>query len=125
MKGQRLYVRPMDAGDAAAVNAFLARYGNSASPTPSCGLVGKLVGDLVAVLTMEVTETAIRIEDLIVAEELRGKRVGRVMMNELHALAAKLDRKRIEAGHGPADGFLRRVGFEEEGTTWVRRVGGR
>ncbi len=124
MKGQRLFVRPIDAGDTAAVGDFLARYGIAAA-TPSCGLVGKLVGDLVAVLTMEVTETAIRVEELIVAEELRGKRVGRVMMNELHALAAKMDRKRIEADRGAADGFLRRVGFEEEGTKWVRRVSGR
>ncbi len=124
MKGQRLFVRPIDAGDTAAVGDFLARHGIAAA-TPSCGLVGKLVGDLVAVLTMEVTETSIRVEELIVAEELRGKRVGRVMMNELHALAAKMDRKRIEADRGAADGFLRRVGFEEEGTKWVRRVSGR
>ena len=122
MKGQRLFVRPIDAEDAVAVADFLARHGIAAPTTPSCGLVGKLVGDLVAVLTMEVTETAIRVEDLIVAEELRGKRVGRVMMNELDALAAKMDRNRIEAGRGGADGFLRRVGFEEEGTKWVRRV---
>lgn len=121
MKGQRLFVRPIDDGDTAAVGDFLARHGIAAR-TASCGLVGKLVGDLVAVLTMEVTETAIRVEELIVAEELRGKRVGRVMMNELHALAAKMDRKRIEADRGAADGFLRRVGFEEEGTKWVRRV---
>jgi GNAT superfamily N-acetyltransferase len=124
MKGQRLFVRPIDAGDAAAVSDFLARHGIVAPSTPSCGLVGKLVGDLVAVLTMEVTETAIRIEELVVAEELRGKRVGRVMMNELQALAAKMDRKRIEADRGTADGFLRRVGFEEEGAKWVKRVGG-
>jgi hypothetical protein len=37
-----------------------------------------------------VTETAIRLEDLIVAEDLRGKRVGRVMMNELQVLAANV-----------------------------------
>ncbi len=112
----------MDAGDAAAVGDFLIRHG-AAPPSPaSCGLVGKLVGDLVAVLTMEVTETAIRLEELVVAKELRGKRVGRVMMNELHALAAKMDRKRIEASSGAADEFLRRVGFEEEGNQWVRRV---
>jgi GNAT superfamily N-acetyltransferase len=122
MKGQRLFVRPIDAGDAAAVGDFLIRHGVAASSPAPCGLVGKLVGDLVAVLTMEVTETAIRVEELIVAKELRGKRVGRVMMNELHALAAKMDRNRIEAGRGAADGFLRRVGFEKEGNQWVRRV---
>ena len=123
MKGQKLFVRPIEASDAGEIRALAARHGGS--PDVHSGLVGKLVGDLVAVLTMEVTETAIRVEELIVAEELRGKRVGRVMMNELHALAAKMDRKRIEADRGAADGFLRRVGFEEEGTKWVRRVSGR
>lgn len=122
MKGQRLFVRPIDAGDAAAVDAFLSH--NSASgATPTCGLVGKLVGELVAVLSMEVTETAVRLDDLVVAKELRRKRIGRVMMNELHALAAKLDRTRIEAPRGRGDEFLQRVGFREEGGLWVRPIG--
>lgn len=122
MKGQRLFVRPLDAGDAAAVAAFLSNHEASAA-VPSCGLVGKLVGELVAVLAMEVTETAIRLDDLIVAKELRRKRIGRVMMNELDALAAKMDRVRIEAPRGRGDEFLQRVGFREEGTKWVRVVG--
>lgn len=122
MKGQRLFVRPIDADDAAAIAAFLSH--NSASgATPACGLVGKLVGELVAVLSMEVTETAVRLDDLVVAKELRRKRIGRVMMNELHALAAKLDRTRIEAPRGRGDEFLQRVGFREEGGLWVRVVG--
>lgn len=122
MKGQRLFVRPIDAGDAAAVGAFLSLHGASAT-LPACGLVGKLVGDLVAVLSMEVTETAIRLDDLIVARELRRKRIGRAMMIELDALAAKMDRARIEAPRGRGDEFLQRVGFREEGTKWVRVVG--
>jgi GNAT superfamily N-acetyltransferase len=122
MKGQRLFVRPIDAGDSAAVDAFLTSQGASAT-APACGLVGKLVGELVAVLWMEVTETAIRIEDLIVAKELRRKRIGRVMMNELDALAVKLDRPRIEAPRGHGDEFLQHVGFAEEEGRWVRAVG--
>jgi GNAT superfamily N-acetyltransferase len=123
MRGQRLFVRPIDAADAPSVDAFLARHG-AAGTAPAWGLVGKLVGELVAVLSLEVTETAIRLNDLVVAEELRRKRVGRVMMNELGVLAAKMGRPRIEAERGRADEFLRRVGFAEEGSKMVRRVGG-
>jgi GNAT superfamily N-acetyltransferase len=122
MKGQRLFVRPIDSGDTAAVTAFLSQYGASAH-SPGCGLVGKLVGELVAVLTMEVTDNAIRVDDLVVAPELRRKRIGRVMMNEVHALAAKMDRTRVEAPRGRGDEFLQRVGFREEGTKWVKVVG--
>jgi len=121
MKGQRLFVRPIDSGDAVAVTAFLSQYGAS-GPPPACGLVGKLVGELVAVLTMEVTDNAIRIDDLVVASELRRKRIGRVMMNEVQALAVKMDRTRIEAPRGRGDEFLQRVGFREEGTKWVKVV---
>ena len=121
MKGQRLFVRPIDSGDTAAVTAFLLQYG-AFSHSPACGLVGKLVGELVAVLTMEVTDNAIRVDDLVVAPELRRKRIGRVMMNEVHALAAKLERTRIEAPRGRGDEFLQRVGFREEGTKWVKVV---
>lgn len=122
MKGQRLFVRPIDRGDTAALTAFLSQYGDSRQ-LPACGLVGKLVGELVAVLTMDVTDTAIRIDDLVVAPELRRKRIGRVMMNEVQALAVKLDRTRIEAPRGRGDAFLQRVGFREEGTQWVKVVG--
>ena len=122
MKGQRLFVRPIDSGDTAALTAFLSQYGDS-TDLPACGLVGKLVGELVAVLTMDVTDTAIRVDDLVVAPELRRKRIGRVMMNEVQALAVKMDRIRVEAPRGRGDEFLQRVGFREEGTQWVKVVG--
>jgi GNAT superfamily N-acetyltransferase len=122
MKGQRLFVRPIDSGDTAAVTAFLSQYGVSPH-SPACGLVGKLVGELVAVLTMEVTDNAIRVDDLVVAPELRRKRIGRVMMNEVHALAVKMDCTRVEAPRGRGDEFLQRVGFRGEGTKWVKVVG--
>ena len=64
---------------------------------------------------------AIRLLDLVVAEELRRKWIGRVMLNELAALAAKLEREWLVADVAHAD-FLRRVGFIEEGGVMKRRV---
>jgi len=94
-----------------------------ASAVPECGLVGKLVGELVAVMSIRVTGDAIRIEDLLVAPELRRKRIGRVMLEELSGLAAKMERDWLIAeGAGSSREFLKRVGFIDEGTRMVRRV---
>ena len=120
MKGQKLFVRPIDAADSDAIRAFAAQ--NGGPPEPRSGLLGKLVGELVSVLSMDVEPDAIRILDLVVAEELRRKRVGRVMLNELAALAAKLEREWLVAGIAHAE-FLRRVGFIEDGGVMKRRVG--
>jgi len=115
-----LFVRPIEAGDSDAVRAFLTRHGAGARAT-SCGLIGKLVGELVAVLSMDVTERAVRVHDLVVAPELRRKRIGRVMMSELEALAAKLEREWIVVEQPRATEFLQRVGFENDGSERMRR----
>jgi GNAT superfamily N-acetyltransferase len=120
VKGQKLFVRPIEASDAEAIRAFAARYGGS--PDVHSGLVGKLVGDLAAVLSMEIENGAVRLLDLVVAEELRRKRVGRVMLNELATLAAKLERNWLIADVKHAE-FLRRVGFTEDQGVMKRRVG--
>ena len=120
MKGQKIFVRPIDAADSDAIRTFAAQYGGP--PEPRSGLLGKLVGELVSVLSMDVEHDAIRILDLVVAEELRRKRVGRVMLNELAALAKKLERNWVIADVKHA-GFLQRVGFVEEGGVMKRRVG--
>ena len=119
MKGQRLFVRPIEAADADAVRAFSAQY--DGSPEPRSGLLGKLVGELVSVLTMEIEEDAFRVVDLIVAEELRRKRVGRVMLNELAALAATMEREWLVADVANRS-FLEHVGFVEDGGLMRRRV---
>lgn len=119
MKGQNLFVRPIEASDSDAIRAFAAQFGGS--PETRSGLLGKLTGDLVAVLSMELDAGAIHLEYLVVAEELRRKRIGRVMLNELAALAAKLEREWIEADVAHAE-FLRRVGFIEEDGVMKRRV---
>lgn len=115
MKGQKLFIRPIEAGDGEAIGAFLARNSTSLS-VPVCGLIGKLVGELVAVLSMEIVDDGVRIDDLVVDKELRRKRIGRFMVREVESIARKMDREWIivEDREG-ANEFLRRVGFTEDG----------
>jgi N-acetylglutamate synthase-like GNAT family acetyltransferase len=120
VKGQKLFVRPIEAADSDAVRAFAAQHGGS--PDTRSGLLGKLVGELVSVLAMDVEADAVRVVDLVVAEELRRKRVARVMLNELAALAEKLERNWLIADVKHAE-FLRRVGFTEDQGVMKRRVG--
>jgi N-acetylglutamate synthase-like GNAT family acetyltransferase len=120
MKGQKLFVRPMEKDDLPAVQTFLARE-SPTSVIPSAALLGKLVGELVAVLAMEITAEAVAIRDLVVARELRRKRIGRFMIDELHALAAKIDRTCLVMDCEAPAGFLQRVGFSEEGVRSVHR----
>ena len=123
MRGQRLFIRPIDSGDADAVRRFFAANAKEGEP-PSLGLIGKLVGDLVAVLAMEITSDAIRIDDVFVARELRRKRIGRFMIDELAKLAKKMDRDRIVVeAPAAAREFFRRIGFEDgEFQMMVRRL---
>jgi len=120
VKGQKLFVRPIEAADFDAVRAFAAQYGGS--PDVRSGLLGKLVGELVAVMSIDIEADAVRVVDLVVAEELRRKRVGRVMLNELAALAVKLERNWLIADVKHAE-FLRHVGFTEDQGVMKRRVG--
>ncbi|HEV7484654.1 MAG TPA: GNAT family N-acetyltransferase [Thermoanaerobaculia bacterium] len=120
MKGQKLFVRPIEAADSDAVRAFAAQHGGS--PAARSGLLGKLVGELVAVLAMDVETDAVRVVDLVVAEELRRKRIARVMLNELASLAEKLERNCLIADVKHTE-FLRRVGFIEDQGVMKRRVG--
>ena len=128
MRGLRLYVRPIDSADASAVSAFLAQQeagGRAeASPyVPAWGLLGKLLGDIVAVVALEVTDDGLRVDDIVVARELRRKRIGRAMLREVEQLAAKFDRRRVVVDNaGDAQEFFRRVGFENQGERWIRNV---
>ena len=120
MKGQKLFVRAIEAADADEIRAFSEK--NGGRPEIASGLLGKLVGDLAAVLEMELQDEAIRIVSLVVAEELRRKRVGRVMLNELAEVAARLELDWIVADVVHAE-FLERVGFIEADGVMKRRVG--
>lgn len=129
MRGLRLFIRPIEPSDQPALTAFLARNRVDASISgtaplpPAWGLLGKLLGDVVAVVALDVTEDAVRIDDILVAGELRRKWIGRVMLREVEQLAARLDRHRVVVDNaGDAREFFRRVGFESEGERWVRVV---
>ena len=128
MRGLRLYVRPIDSADASAVSAFLARHraaasAETASPVPAWGLLGKLLGDIVAVVALQITDDALRVDDIVVAPELRRKRIGRAMLREVEQLAAKFERDRVVVDDaGDAQEFFRRVGFEHEGDRWTKSV---
>jgi len=125
-RGIRLFVRPIETADDDAVQAFFEaheRTDRPPLPTPARGLLGKLLGDLVAVVSLEITEDAVRVEDVTVSRELRRKWIGRVMMREVEQLAANLERRRIVVENaGNAGEFFRRVGFQSEGERWVRVV---
>lgn len=126
MRGLSLFVRPIDASDQTDVSAFLEgqpdRQDHLAS-TPAWGLLGKLLGDIVAVVALELTDDAVRVEGIVVTRELRKKWIGRVMMREVEQLAAKMDRRRIIVEDArDAQEFFRRVGFQSEGERWVRVV---
>jgi N-acetylglutamate synthase-like GNAT family acetyltransferase len=108
----------MEPADSAVVREFLLREAPNAGQ-PDTALLGKLVGELVAVLAMEFTADSVTIRDLVVAHDLRRKRIGRFMIEELQALAAKMDRVSLVVGCEAPAGFLRRTGFGEDG---VRRV---
>ena len=127
MRGLRLYVRPIDSADTEAVSAFLARHADGqaeATPgTPAWGLLGKLLGEIVVIVSLDLSGDAVRIEDLVVARDLRKKRIGKAMMREVEQLAAKMDRNRIVVEDvRDAQEFFRRVGFHSEGERWVRVV---
>jgi GNAT superfamily N-acetyltransferase len=126
LRGQRLFVRPIESGDSEAIAAFYAANG-SERQSAAFGLLGKLVGELAAVMAIEILPDALRIDDLLVRNDLRRKRIGRFLVEEAVGLAAKLDRAvlvvRAPAPSPAAETFLRAVGFSPEEGVFVRRVG--
>ena len=138
MRGQKLFVRPIESADSEAVGKFLELHGGRQATLPvrtgeiagtgriACpplGLLGKLVGELVAVVEIHLTPDAIQIDNVVVARDLRRKRIGRFLLDEVEQLAAKMDRGRLIVGEpAEADEFFRRTGFEREGARWIRYV---
>lgn len=129
MRGLRLFVRPSEPSDAAVVRAFLERHAPAALeggvPRGDFGLVGKLLGDIVAWVALADAGPALRIDAIVVATELRRKWIGRRMIEESVILAARLDKSRLEVTD-PRDArrFFERTGFREEGDRWILDVEG-
>ncbi len=123
MRGLRLFVRPIESADDGAVSAFLALNGRNGVQVPACGLLGKLLGQIVAVVSFAIDDDAVRIDDLVVAHELRRKWIGRAMLREVEQMTAKMDRRRIVVDDARgAEEFLRRTGFQSEGARWEKEL---
>jgi len=90
MKGQRLFVRPLEAGDRDSIAALHAGaeapFTGGASPRE--GLVGRLAGSTVACLLWSRDGDAFVISSLVVATDLRGIRIGSSLLVEAAKLAA-------------------------------------
>jgi predicted N-acetyltransferase YhbS len=124
LRGQRLFVRPIEAGDAEAIRSFFTSQQAGEAVIPACGLLGKVVGDIVAVMAIEIADDVLVVHDLYVARELRRKRIGRFLAGEAAQLAAKLERTAVVVSDARgSEEFLRRVGFVSEDGLFVRRVG--
>lgn len=125
MKGQRLFLRPIEPGDAPVVTTFLQQHAPDC-PVPAWGVLAKLVGDVVAIAGLEPDGGALRITSVVVSPELRRKWIGRQVVAEIERLALKLELPAIvvEADENTA-GFFLRSGFTASTTTneMTRRVG--
>jgi ribosomal protein S18 acetylase RimI-like enzyme len=124
MRGLRLFVRPLDSSDHELVSRFIANNLVPASEgpvVPASGLLGKLLGEIVAYVAFDLTPEGVRVDDVLVATELRRKWIGRAMFRELETLAEQLERRRmiVEDARGAGE-FFRRIGFQPEGERWVR-----
>jgi ribosomal protein S18 acetylase RimI-like enzyme len=129
MRGQRLFIRPIETGDHDLVRGFLESHSGRSldrdvdQRIPAYGLLAKLVGELVAVVEIDIASDAVRIANLVVATDLRRKRIGRAVLAEVAQIAAKMDRARLVVDDAAgADEFFRRVGFRCEGGVWIRFV---
>lgn len=116
-------MRPIEPADLDAIGEFFARHGRP-DAVPAQGLLGKVVGELVTVVTFALQGEELRIEELVVADDLRRKRIGRYMLGQTEELGATLQARRlvIESADSDSAGFLRRVGFDQEGVRWVRSI---
>src|SRR5512140_2667735 len=114
MKGQRLFVRASEPGDAAAIAAL---HDGNACAHPD-GFVGKIVGEIVAHATVRIHEGRAEIECLVVSVPMRRKRVARLLLRDIAALVAPatlavpldcaLRNYFVVAGFEEADGMLQR-----------------
>jgi GNAT superfamily N-acetyltransferase len=115
MKGIRLFVRPSTPEDRAFLLSFLTAQEREPPAESAGGLIGFLLGDLVAWLAWEPKRDQIAILDLWVARNLRRKRIARAMLAELDAEARRLGSAQLVV-HPPtefAEAF-RRLGFTGE-----------
>ena len=84
MRGLRLFIRPIESGDAPAVTEFLTRHREPGTDqthlpaSPAWGLLGKLLGDIVTVVGLEINANHLRaVREGTVTGTARALHVGR------------------------------------------------
>ena len=121
MKGQTLFIRPIETADLNSVGDFLQRHGGGSADGES-GILAKLVGDLAAVLIFRFGDRNLEIHQLLVREDLRRKRIGTLMLGELERIAGSRGLQSLSVRNGGADEFLTKAGFIDEGDSMVKKV---
>jgi GNAT superfamily N-acetyltransferase len=121
VRGQKLFVRPMEPQDRDRVLEFLAT--QKCPPMAHTGLIGKLVGQLVVVVQLDFRVDEVQIEQMVVADHVRRKRIGRFMIDEADVLARKMERGWLTAAEDtPIAPFLIHIGFVQDAGKLRRRV---
>jgi len=113
MKGQRLFIRPLNTDDRPRLEQFYLAE-NAPLPDDGDGLIGFLVGEVAAHLSFRPLPPIMEIRSIWVAKHLRRKRVARTMVSELASLATKMELTRLVVRNGEEanEAFLR-LGFSE------------
>jgi GNAT superfamily N-acetyltransferase len=114
MKGQRLFVRPLEPADRETLEALHAAAGEApfVELGGDEGLVGRLAGSSVAYLVWRPETAAMVITHIFVAAELRRLGIGRMLLAEAGAIAAAggAPELRVEQGCKLAR-YFERAGF--------------
>jgi N-acetylglutamate synthase-like GNAT family acetyltransferase len=124
VKGQRLFVRRTETADEETLSDFYRSESFDATdPIGSEGVLAKLVGQLVAHLAWNIERDRAVITHVYVADALRGRRVGLVLVRDAIAIARENGVKQIRvSGACPVRDFFLRTGFADEGQELVMEV---
>jgi GNAT superfamily N-acetyltransferase len=125
VKGQKLWIRKLSPADSPEIDAFAASHDfPSPDPGSSCGWLARIAGQLVAVAAVEpLTERVATLRLLHVAPDLRRKRVGTLLLQQIEQELGTDGLERLEATVGsPLASFLLRRGFEQHGDRLVRSI---
>lgn len=123
MKGQILWTRPSSEADAADLAAFYSAERAKPPDVSLEGRIGKVAGTVVAHIAWSVNERTLLLQHLYVAGDLRRKRIGRWMLDEVEKLAAGMHCGWIAADVQCELGeFLLKQGFEKRAGRIVKEV---
>ncbi|HUP63987.1 MAG TPA: GNAT family N-acetyltransferase [Thermoanaerobaculia bacterium] len=113
-------MRPATKSDDTSIRKLLENHNVTTEELATEQLIGFLVGTPAAVAGVSFSPSEAEIQYLVVRPDLRKKRVGRVMIGELAALARQRGASRLVLRkRTPFDEAFRRLGFVESGETLV------